>query len=86
MHDAQDEQLELLLERASERGARKALASVGLHDDDAPNDIRDLRELLKAWNATRNTVWQTIVRWVTMLLLTALLAGIYLNIGEKIPK
>ena len=87
MHQLSDEQLEAMLERASEKGARKALAKVGLHDDDAPNDIRDLRDLLRAWNATRNTVWQTIVKWFTMLFLTALAAGVMLKIGSwKIPQ
>ena len=49
----QDE-FEQLLEQAAARGAKRALADVGLEGDDAAHDIRELRDLLDAYN-TPNT-------------------------------
>jgi len=40
-----EEEFEQLLELAAERGAKRALANVGLVDEDAASDIRDLRSL-----------------------------------------
>ena len=57
-----ESQLELLLQRAAERGAKKALADVGLDGDYAESDIRDLRTLLRALNLAKKTAWQTVIR------------------------
>ena len=40
------DEFEELLERVAERGARHALADVGLDGEDAASDIRELRGLL----------------------------------------
>ncbi|WP_428673731.1 DUF6127 family protein [Reyranella sp.] len=48
-------ELDDLIEVAAERGARKALASVGLHDDRAANDVRSLRDLLSVYRHVRNS-------------------------------
>lgn len=47
--EAQD--LRAMLEKAAEEGARKALAGVGLHDDGAGDDVRDLRQVMADWRA-----------------------------------
>ena len=41
-------QLQSLLEKASEAGAQRALAHLGLADESAAKDMADLRELLSA--------------------------------------
>ncbi len=46
-------ELEAMLERAAHRGARRALESVGLHDDKAGDDVRDLRGLIRDWRTMR---------------------------------
>ena len=46
--------LEAMLEDAAERGAKKALAGVGLGDEDAPEHIRGLRDLFNAYRTVRN--------------------------------
>lgn len=50
-------ELDDLLESAAEKGARKALAQVGLSVEDDPEkvkkDITDLRDLLDGWRAAR---------------------------------
>lgn len=69
------DEFEELLARAAERGARRALADVGLDGPEAADDIRELRGLLEAFNAAKHTAWQTVVRLVTTGFLLALVAG-----------
>jgi len=69
------DEFEELLVRAAERGARRALADVGLDGPEAANDIRELRGLLEAFNAAKHTAWQTVIRLVTTGFLLALVAG-----------
>jgi hypothetical protein len=76
-------EIEALIERAAERGAKKALAGVGLHDEDAGRDVQELRGLLEAWRATRRTILQTITRVVTTAILTTLAAAAYLHFTSK---
>lgn len=68
-------EFEELLERVAERGARAALAEVGLDGDDAATDVRELRSLLDAFNAAKRTAWQTMVRLITTGLVLALVTG-----------
>jgi hypothetical protein len=67
--------LEAMLERAAEAGAKKALAGVGLHDDDAPRDVRDLRDLIESWRDAKKEVGRTVARLLTTALLAALVAA-----------
>lgn len=60
------------MEDIAERAARKALASVGLDDEKAGRDLRDLRDLLTAWREVRCTVARTTLRWVTVAVLTTI--------------
>jgi 2-iminoacetate synthase ThiH len=76
-------EIEAMIERAAERGAKKALAEVGLHDEDAGRDVQELRGLLEAWRATRRTILQTITRVVTTAILTTLAAAAYLHFTSK---
>ncbi len=69
-------ELDRLLERAAEQGAKKALRAVGLHDEDAENDVRDLRGLLDAWRVTKATAMKTAVKVATTLLLGAITVGL----------
>jgi hypothetical protein len=71
-----EDEFEEILALAAERGARRALADVGLEGEDAAVDIRDLRTLLAALRIARRTAWQTTVHVVTTGLLIALIAGI----------
>jgi len=75
-----EEEFEQLLELAAERGAKRALADVGLVDEDAASDIRDLRSLLSAVRIARHTAWQTVVRLVTTGLILALIAGVAIKL------
>ena len=70
------EELEALLDRSAERGAKRALADVGLEGEDAQTDLKELRALLQALHLAKQTAWQTTIRLLTAGVLTALMAGI----------
>jgi hypothetical protein len=74
------DQLETLLDDAAQRGARRALADVGLEGNDAAEDIRTLRGLIDALRIARRTACQTIVRIITTAILASLIAGIALKL------
>ena len=76
-------QLELMIARAAEAGAKKALCDIGLHDDDAAADVRELRGLLDSWRDAKKTAWKTFVGWVTKGLLVMLALGAWYQIGKK---
>lgn len=75
--------LRAIVEEASESGAARALALCGLQDEAAGNDIRELRNLLEAWRDARRTAWRSLVRWVSTVLILALMAGLAVRL--KLP-
>jgi hypothetical protein len=74
------EEFEELLTHAAERGAKRALADVGLDGEHAADDVRELRSLLSYLRDARSTAWQTFVKIVTTGMIAALLAGIALKL------
>lgn len=70
-------ELDHLLDQAAERGARRALEQLGLHDDKAGRDIQDLRTLIDSWRTAKKTAMTTIVQWMTVGILGALAASLY---------
>ena len=71
---------EALLERAAEKGARRALADVGLDGEHAAEDVHDLRSLLSALRLVRTTALQTAVRMIVTGLLLILMAGLAIKL------
>ena len=69
------EDLDMLIEKASERGAESALRKIGLHDEDAGRDIQEVRSLLETWRDTKKTINQTIARIITTGILTVMALG-----------
>ena len=39
-------EIEAMLQQAAQQGAREALTRIGLSDDNAPHDVRELRQLI----------------------------------------
>jgi len=72
--------IEDMITRAARRGAKEALESIGLHDENAGDDMKELRNLLDAWRSTKKTVWSQVVKAVTMATLGAIAAGAFLQI------
>ena len=75
-----DAELEPLLARAAEEGARRALSDVGLGGKDAVLTIHDMRSLLECISFVRRTAVQTAVHVITSAVLIALLAGIAMKL------
>ena len=76
------EDLEEMLDNAARRGAKEALRSIGLLDDDAQKDIIEMRSLLEAWRDTRKSVWSTIVKVTTVALLTFIAGAVWMTMGK----
>jgi hypothetical protein len=66
---------EIALRQIVREEMKSALKEVGLHDDDAGTDVRDLRSLITDWRGIKKTIWQTIARAGTVFVLGLLVVG-----------
>ncbi len=73
--------LRALIEEASGVGAERALAAIGLTDDNARRDMDELRELLRAWRDAKKSAREAVVSWLVRIALAVLVAGIALRAG-----
>jgi hypothetical protein len=76
------EELEAMLDRAARRGAKEALRSIGLLDDDAHKDIAEMRSLIEAWRDTRKSIWSTLVKISTVGILTFIAGAVWMTMGK----
>jgi Family of unknown function (DUF6127) len=72
--------LRALIEEASDLGAMRALARLGLSDATAGADMHDVRQLLDAWRTAKSSAWKALVSWCVKLLLAGLLLGLALHL------
>ena len=79
MSDIPRAELEAMLDRAAERGAQRALHSLGLQDDGAANDVAELRSLLEVWRTAKVSIVKTAASMMTAFLLGALALGVGLK-------
>jgi hypothetical protein len=77
-----NEELEAMLDRAARKGAKEALASIGLLDDSAQKDITEMRSLLEAWRDTRKSIWNTVTKVITVSILTFIAGAVWMNLGK----
>jgi hypothetical protein len=70
-----------LLEQASESGARRALAGLGLDDSHAAKDMGELRELLSAWRDAKRSARKAAIGWLVRMGLALLLIGLAVKLG-----
>ena len=77
-----NEELEAMLDRAARKGAKQALASIGLLDDSAQKDITEMRSLLEAWRDTRKSVWNTVTKVITVSILTFIAGAVWMNLNK----
>ena len=73
--------LRAVVEEASELGARRALARLGLADEAARDDVSDLRQLLSAWRDAKKSVWAAVVDWAVRGMLALLVVGLAMKLG-----
>lgn len=78
-----EEQMDELLERAAKAGAKQALKELGLGDENAGNDIRDIRSILDGFREARKTVFLAFLKWGTAAILTFIVAWTGFNYGAK---
>tara|TARA_R110001632_G_scaffold48954_5_gene123111 strand:- start:425 stop:676 length:252 start_codon:yes stop_codon:yes gene_type:complete len=73
------EELEAMLDRAARKGAKEALASIGLLDDNAHKDVTEMRSLLEAWRDTRKSLWSTVIRTTTTAILVFIASAVWMS-------
>jgi len=73
--------LRALVEEASETGAARALARIGLGDGTAGADVAELRELLGAWRDAKRAARTAVIGWVVRGILALLLIGLAVRLG-----
>ncbi|WP_293702049.1 MULTISPECIES: DUF6127 family protein [unclassified Sphingopyxis] len=73
--------LRAVVEEASELGARRALARLGLADAAAREDVGDLRQLLGAWRDAKTSAWKAAVDWAVRGMLALLVVGLAVKLG-----
>ncbi len=73
--------LRAVVEEASELGARRALARLGLADEAARDDVSDLRQLLGAWRDAKKSAWAAVVDWAVRGVLALLVVGLAVKLG-----
>jgi hypothetical protein len=77
-----NDELEAMLDRAARKGAKEALASIGLLDDSAQRDITEMRSLLEAWRDTRRSIWNTVTKVITVSMLTFIAGAVWMNLDK----
>ncbi|QUT06289.1 hypothetical protein KFK14_02040 [Sphingobium phenoxybenzoativorans] len=70
-----------LVEEASDLGAARALDRLGLSDPKAERDLRELRELLRAWRDAKKAVRSAVIGWMVRGCLALMLIGIAVKLG-----
>ena len=78
------EELEAMLDRAARRGAKEALNSIGLLDENAHKDITEMRGLLEAWRDTRRSIWSTTIKLITVAVLTFIAGAVWMTMNNKV--
>lgn len=73
--------LRAIVEEAGELGATRALTRLGLADEGAGADMRELRELLGTWRTAKRSAWKALWGWAVRVASTVLLAGIAVKLG-----
>lgn len=73
--------LRILIEEASELGARRVLQSLGLEDEQARRDLSELRQLLDAWRDAKTSALKATVDWLVRGVLALLLIAIAWRLG-----
>jgi hypothetical protein len=65
---------------------KMALKEIGLHDEEAGDDVRDLRSLITDWRGMKKTVWNTIARAGTVFVLGLLMLGAWSKFNSGSPE
>ena len=77
------EELEAMLDRAAKRGAIAVLSELGLTDETAAADIREIRGMLAVWHGTRLSIWNTFVKITTVAVFGFIATALWMQLGNK---
>jgi len=80
------EEFEAMLDRAAKKGARAALEELGLHDQNAEKDLEEIRNLLSSWRDTKKAIWSTVVKVVTVAVLTFIAGAVGFYVKNNISQ
>jgi hypothetical protein len=75
--DMDEDRLRIIMQDVVRTEIDRAFKSVGLHDDDAPSDVRDLRGLLKTYKQAQSTILKTMLTFITLGFLGLISLGFY---------
>ncbi|MEN9763512.1 MAG: hypothetical protein RI906_3338 [Pseudomonadota bacterium] len=78
MPELTTEELETLLARIAKRAAKEALEEMGLAEETAAEDMREIRGLLDAWRDTKRSFRKSLTTMIGHAFAVALLAGLAL--------
>jgi hypothetical protein len=73
--------LRAVVEEASDLGAARVLARMGLSDAGARDDLSELRELLQAWRDAKASAWKAAIEWAVRGILALLLVTMAVRFG-----
>lgn len=73
--------LRAIVEDASDLGAARVLARMGLADAGARDDLSELRQLLQAWRDAKASAWRAAVEWAVRGVLALLLVSLVWRFG-----
>ncbi len=73
--------LRAIVEEASELGAQRTLASIGLDDARASGDLSELRELLRAWRDAKASARNAALAWIVRGFCALVLLGLAVRLG-----
>lgn len=73
--------LRAMVEEASELGASRVLARMGLDDANAQDDLAELRQLLRAWRDAKRSAMRSAIDWTVRGILALLIFAIAIRFG-----
>ena len=73
--------LRAIVEEASEMGSARTLARMGLDEAGATDDLKELRELLRAWRDAKESAWRAVIDWLVRGILALLLVTMMWRLG-----
>lgn len=73
--------LRAIVEESSELGANRVLHKLGLEDENAQEDLDELRDLLAAWRAAKASASKAVIEWAIRGVMALLLIGIAVRLG-----
>jgi len=65
------------LRQIVQESVKQAFKEVGLHDDDARDDIKSLRGLLKTYRQAQSAILKTVLTFITLAILSIFTLGFY---------